>query len=347
MARAYFKSRELEVYLEGEVVTDLEEVARYVKSGGLAVGLFSYHFAPWEEVSVRKRWPDVLFIVGKPSTLPKASGGCRSVAIGGVEPRRFMEAVERAKDALARGEVFQLVLSRFVKYETDCTPLQIFHALKTMEGRYYFFLEAGELGLAGVSPEILASVKDGVVISGPIGGTRPRGATEEEDRVLELELLNSAKERAEHIMLVDSVRNDLGRVCAWGSVNPTAVLTVEKYNYVQHLVSYIQCRLDKLYRPLDVVSALNPTTTVVGVPKPRAMELIDALEEEPRGPFAGSFGVFTRERTEFAVVIRSVYIEGSYAYVWAGAGIVMDSTPEREFMETEVKMAPLKRALHH
>lgn len=348
MARAYLKGGGLEVYIEGELVTDLAEVARYVKKGGVAIGLFTYHHAPWENVSVRKRWPDVLFIVGRPTTPPAMSASCKNVAVGGVEAERYMEAVRAAKKALARGEVFQLVVSRFVKYETNCRPAEILHKLlKTTEGRYYFFLEAGELGLAGVSPEILVKVRDGVAVSGPIGGTKPRGATEVEDRSLEAELLNSVKERAEHIMLVDSVRNDLGRICRWGTVTPTATLAVEKYNYVQHLVSYIQCRLDRLYTPLDAVAALNPTTTVVGVPKPRAMELIDSLEVEPRGPFAGSFGVATRDWADFAVVIRSIYLEGSHAYLWAGAGVVADSTPEGELRETEVKMAPLRKALDY
>ncbi|MFN3804976.1 MAG: anthranilate synthase component I family protein [Pyrobaculum sp.] len=341
---AYFKSGDLEIYVEGEVVTDLAEVSRYIKRGGVAVGLFSYHLAPWENISVRKRasWPDVLFVVGRRHTPPGGiSASCKGVPAGGVEAERYMEAVKAAKEAIARGEVFQLVVARFVKYETDCRPREILRRL-TAEGRYRFFLEAGELGLAGISPEILVKVRDGVAVSGPIGGTKPRGATEEEDRALEAELLNSAKERAEHIMLIDSVRNDLGRVCRWGTVTPAATFVVEKYNYVQHLVSYIQCRLDGLYTPLDAVTALNPTTTVTGVPKPRAMELIDSLEAEPRGPFAGSFGVVTQNWADFAVIIRSIYLEGGHAYLWAGAGVVADSTPEGEFRETEVKMAPLR-----
>ena len=345
--RAYFRSDVVEVYVEGRVAWDVEEVARAVGRGEVAVGVFTFDFSPWEGVAVRRRerWPGALFVVGRPtSPVFSRPARCRVEHLGG--SGGFLGAAAAAKEALARGEVFQLVLARFEKYLVECPIDAVYRALaEASEGRYHFFFEAGEVALAGVSPEVLAKVEGRRVLSGPIGGTRPRGRTADEDRALEEELVSSVKERAEHIMLVDSVRNDLGRVCAWGSVRPVEVLKVEKYSYVQHLVSYVEGVLDRFYRPIDAVLALNPTTTVVGVPKPRAMSLIDMLEEEPRGPFAGSFGVLAKDFADFAVVIRSVYGEGDTFYVWAGAGIVADSDPAWELRETEVKMAPAKDAL--
>ncbi|MEM1598535.1 MAG: anthranilate synthase component I family protein [Pyrobaculum sp.] len=347
--RAYFKSDLAEVYVEGPVAEDLGDVVRHVERGGVAVGLFVFEEAFWDSASaVRRRaaWPGNLFILGRAVSPPARRGGCRGVRLGGLPEGEFLRAVAAAKEALARGEVFQLVLARFEKYEVDCGAFELLSSLsRYADGRYYFALEVDGLALAGVSPEVLARVEGRRVLSGPIGGTRPRGASPAEDSALERELVESVKERAEHVMLVDSVRNDLGRVCAWGSVRPLEVLKVEKYSYVQHLVSYVECVLDKRHRPLDVVRALNPTTTVSGVPKPRALELISQLEPEPRGPFAGSVGIATRGILDFAVVIRSIYAEGSTAYVWAGAGVVMDSDPVKELRETEVKMSPLKRAL--
>mgnify|MGYP001770627545 CR=1 FL=1 len=344
--RAYFRSPRVELYIEGDVVTSLAEVER---RGPYAVGLLPFHaVSPFDSAEARRRepWPEALFVVGQPSA-PSLRGGGISLRLEEEVPcGEYEEAVEEAKRALARGELFQLVLSRFKKFKGWATPDAVLKRLAAvMDGKYYFFLEAGDLWVAGISPETLVSVEEGRAWSSPIGGTRPRGVTSEEDLALEAELVNSVKDRAEHIMLVDSVRNDLGRVCAWGTVSASRVAVVEKFSYVQHLVSYVGCRLARGVTPLRAAAALNPTTTVTGVPKPRAIEYIDALEREPRGPFAGSFGAVWPESGDFAVVIRSLYGEGDTVYLWGGAGIVMDSDPKGECRETEVKMGPIARAL--
>jgi anthranilate synthase component 1 len=346
---AYFKSVDVEVAVEGRVTYDVEQAIREVERGKVAIALFTFDaVSPWDgplRLPTRPGWPKSVFIVGEPTNPPRAVGRWEA-RLDWEEPFEiFQKRVQAAKRSLEAGEVFQLVVARYRRYRFSGDVWPILEALKKrVSAKYYYLLDLGDLSVVGASPETLVRVEDGYAISGPIGGTRPRGSTPEEDEELTQELINSVKERAEHIMLVDSVRNDLGRVCRWGTVEVVDMLRVEKYTHYQHLVSYIRCRLDKLYRPIDAVLALNPTTTVTGVPKPRALELISQLEE-PRGPFTGSIGVITRQMLDFAVVIRSLYVEHEYAYLWAGAGIVMDSTAEREWEETKVKMRPLAEIL--
>lgn len=344
--RAYFKTPRLEVYIEGEVQTEADF---YIPPGHVAVALLPFHnVSIFEGVEARKRpgWPDLLYIVGRPQTPAFRGGELRLRRVDEVHCVEYEEAVVKAKEALERGDLFQLVLARHVAFRGAATPDAVLKKIAaSMDGKYYFFLEAGHLWVAGVSPETLIHVEGHKAVSGPIGGTRPRGRTAEEDAALEAELINSVKERAEHIMLVDSVRNDMGRICKWGTVKPLETAKVEKYSYVQHLVSYIECTLEKRVTPLQAATAINPTTTVTGVPKPRAIEYINQLEKEPRGPFTGSIGVVWPTGADFAVIIRSTYGEGEHLYVWAGAGIVTDSDPRKECHETEIKMKPILNAL--
>ncbi|MGC9050554.1 anthranilate synthase component I family protein [Pyrobaculum sp.] len=344
--RAYIKTPLLELYIEGEVETD---ISRVEKARSPAVGLFAFHaVSHFDGVEARRRegWPAAVFIVGRPTTPTLHSGDVALKEEDGVDCEEYRRAFAEAKAALERGELFQLVLARHRRFADAASPDAVLKRLaRHMEGKYYFFIQFGDFWVAGVSPETLVTSMGGWAVSGPIGGTRPRGRDAAEDAELERELVESVKERAEHLMLVDSVRNDMGRVCRWGTVAADRVAVVEKYNYVQHLVSYIECRLDKSATPLKAVQALNPTTTVTGVPKPRAIEYINKLEREPRGPFTGSIGAVWPGGADFAVVIRSLYGEGDAVYAWAGAGIVADSRPDAECRETEVKMAPLLRAV--
>jgi len=341
----------VEVVVEGRVTYDVGEALREVERGKTAVGLVTFDaVSSWDgpvEVPGRPGWPKTVFIVGEPTEARRSSGGWEA-RLDWEEPRGvFYRRVREAKKALEAGEVFQLVVARYRRYRFKGDPWPLLSALRRrVSAKYYYLVDLDGFFLVGASPETLVRVENGYAVSGPIGGTRPRGTTPEEDVALEQDLINSVKDRAEHVMLVDSVRNDLGRVCRWGTVEVMDMLRVEKYSHYQHLVSYIRCRLDKLYRPIDAVYALNPTTTVTGVPKPRAIELLTQLEE-PRGPFTGSVGIVTRQMLDFAVVIRSLYVEQDQAYVWAGAGIVTDSTEEKEWDETAVKLRPLVEILEN
>ncbi len=333
-----------------DVVRDLEEARRRVRGGQTAVVIAPFHSIQLVEgVGVpREGWPHVEFLFGAPIRVDSVAHGtayAREVRFEGRET--YVRRVDAARDALARGELFQLVVARYRAFRVVGDPLAVFAALaRAADARYYYYLRVDDRTLMGASPEILLRGCNGLLVSGPIGGTRPRGRTPEEDSELEGELVNSVKERAEHTMLVDSVRNDLGRICRYGTVRVASMLQVEKYRYVQHLVSYIEGELDRRADALDALLAINPTTTVTGVPKVRAVEYISRLEEEPRGPFTGSVGLIGKDCVDIAVVIRSIYMEGDTAYVWAGAGIVMDSVPEQEYLETEVKMRPMVAALN-
>ncbi len=337
------------VFRDVDVVSDLGEARRRVRRGETGMVIAPFHSIRLAEGvgAPRDGWPPIEFLFGVPVRASAVAHGTAYAREVRSEGRgTYIKRVTAAKDALARGELFQLVVARYRAFRVVGDPLAVFASLMRLaDARYYYYLRLGDRTLMGASPEILLRGCNGRLISGPIGGTRPRGRTAEEDAKLERELASSVKERAEHTMLVDSVRNDLGRVCRYGTVRVASMLHVEKYRYVQHLVSYIEGVLDRYADALDALLAINPTTTVTGVPKVRAVEYISMLEGEPRGPFTGSVGLIGKDCVDLAVVIRSIYMEGDTAYVWAGAGIVMDSVPEQEYLETEVKMGPMVAAL--
>jgi anthranilate synthase component 1 len=263
-------------------------------------------------------------------------------------PRRLFEDwVREAKRMLGEGEFLQVVLSRYERYRYRGEPLALYQRLVGENpSPYMFYMRLGERWILGASPELLVKMDSGKLETHPIAGTRPRGRSPEEDAALEEELLRDEKERAEHLMLVDLARNDLGVVAAPGTVRVTALMEVEKYSRVQHLVSRVEAVAAPGTTYADALAATNPAGTVSGAPKPRAMEVIAALEDAPRGPYAGAAGAYGDYAGETAIVIRSVWsIDGDTLETRAGAGIVYDSVPEREYMETLHKLAAIHRAL--
>jgi len=263
-------------------------------------------------------------------------------------PRRVFESwVREAREMLAAGEFLQVVLSRYERYRYRGEPLALYERLAAANpSPYMFYMRMGEGWVLGASPELLVKMDSWKLETHPIAGTRPRGGSEEEDLALEEELLRDEKERAEHMMLVDLARNDLGAVAAPGTVRVTSLMEVEKYSRVQHLVSRVEAVAAPGTSYADALAATNPAGTVSGAPKPRAMETIAALEDAPRGPYAGAAGVYADHAGETAIVIRSAWsVDGETLETRAGAGIVYDSVPEREYMETLHKLAAMHRAL--
>jgi len=263
-------------------------------------------------------------------------------------PEEFEQRVRRAQEYIARGDAFQIVLSQRFEIEVgDLDPFQIYRALRMINpSPYMFYMELGGAYLVGASPEMLVRLVGDEITYRPIAGTRPRGATEAEDRALEAELLADEKERAEHVMLVDLGRNDVGRVAAYGSVEVADLMVVERYSHVMHLVSTIRGRRRPDKDRFDVLAACFPAGTVTGAPKIRAMEIIDELEPTRRGIYAGTvFYADYSGNLDSCIVIRTAFIRDGRAYVQAGAGIVADSVPEREYQETVNKARSVIRAI--
>jgi anthranilate synthase component 1 len=259
----------------------------------------------------------------------------------------YRAAVERAKEHIAAGDIFQVVLSRQEQLDADLDPFAVYRALRTVNpSPYMYFLKDGDSAVAGASPEMLVRVENGRAETRPIAGTRPRGASEEEDARLAEELLADPKERAEHLMLVDLGRNDLGRVCRFGSVAVPELMKVERYSHVAHIVSSVVGELMPGKDALDAMVATFPAGTLSGAPKIRAMEIIDALEPARRGLYGGAVGYLDfRGNADFCITIRTVVLEGTKATFQAGAGIVADSDPETERLETEAKAGAMLEAL--
>jgi anthranilate synthase component 1 len=259
----------------------------------------------------------------------------------------FMDIVRRAKGYIAAGDCIQVVLSQRLKTKVCVDDFNIYRALRSINpSPYMFYLTFGDIRLIGSSPEILVTCIDGHVRTRPLAGTRPRGKTPEEDKALEIELLNDEKERAEHIMLVDLGRNDIGRVCKIGTVKVTELMQVERYSHVMHIYSTVEGELDERWTPYDLLRASFPAGTVSGAPKVRAMEIIEELEPTRRGPYAGAVGYFSFSgNMDTAITIRTIVMKGKDAYVQAGAGIVADSIPQREYEETMNKARALIKAI--
>jgi anthranilate synthase component 1 len=259
----------------------------------------------------------------------------------------FEAAVERIREYIRAGDAFQVVLSQRLGMELHATPLDLYRTLRTLNpSPYLYFLEMDGVTLVGSSPEVLVRLEDGIVTVRPIAGTRPRGRTPDADRALADELAADEKELAEHRMLVDLGRNDVGRVARYGSVRVPDLMVVERYSHVMHLVSQVEGELRDGLSAMDVFRACFPAGTVSGAPKIRAMEIIDELEPLRRGPYAGAVGHFGwgGTRMDTAITIRTVLVSGGRAYVQAGAGIVADSDPGREYEETLNKARALLRA---
>ena len=261
--------------------------------------------------------------------------------------REFEAAVEKCKEYIVAGDIFQVVISQRLQLQTKATPLDIYRALRIVNpSPFMFLLKTPHTTLVGSSPEIMVRVEDGEVTIRPLAGTRKRGATDEEDKRLEQELLADPKERAEHVMLVDLARNDVGRVAQYGSVKLSDVMTVERYSHVMHITSNVQGQLQPGLTALDALRAGLPVGTVSGAPKVRAMQIIDELEPTRRGPYAGAVGYidFTGNM-DTCIALRTLVLQGSTASIQAGAGIVADSVPESEYHETLNKAKGLLKAI--
>lgn len=261
---------------------------------------------------------------------------------------RFQRDVERIREYIAAGDCFQALLARRIVVPHDFDGATLYRALRALNpSPYMYHLVLDGVELVGSSPELLVRVADGRVTVRPIAGTRPRGATPEEDARLAAELLADEKERAEHLMLVDLGRNDVGRIARYGTVRVTDFMTVERYSHVLHIVSQVQGELREGASAIEAFRATFPAGTMTGAPKVRAMEIIDELEPERRGPYAGAVGYIATgdARMDLAITIRTCVIAGGEASIQAGAGIVADSVPEREWEETENKARALLTAL--
>jgi anthranilate synthase component 1 len=312
--------------------------------------------------TIRSRKPKVSSHEINPPLPPFTKGGrggiCNSSLVTGhpslsgysssfVTRDAFEKAVLKGKEYIMSGDVVQVVLSQRFERESHVDPFHIYRALRVINpSPYMYYIDTGDAKLVGSSPEILVRLEGRKIILRPIAGTRKRGETEEEDTLLEAELRNDPKEKAEHIMLVDLGRNDVGRVAQIGSVKVTELMTVEKYSHVMHLVSNVEGNLKNGLDAFDVLRASFPAGTVTGAPKVRAMEIIEDLEPTRRGPYAGAVGYFSYSgNMDTCITIRTLVIQDNKVYVQAGAGIVADSIPLREYSETLNKAMGMMRAV--
>jgi len=259
----------------------------------------------------------------------------------------FEKAVMVCKEYISAGDAFQIVPSQRLQRKTSAEPFAIYRALRMLNpSPYLFYLDFGDFQLIGSSPEMLVKVEDGLAETCPIAGTRPRGATREEDEALAAELLSDPKELAEHAMLVDLARNDLGRVCQPGTIKVPVSMIVEKYSHVMHIVSTVEGRLREGENAFSLLRAAFPAGTLTGAPKIRAMEIITEIEDLKRGPYGGAVGYFSfTGNMDTCITIRTIVMIGNTAYLQAGAGIVYDSEPAREYHETLDKLKVLESAI--
>ncbi len=259
----------------------------------------------------------------------------------------FMEKVLRAKKYIEEGDIFQVVLSQRLEVETDISPLNVYQTLRSLNpSPYMFYINFIEYHLVGSSPEMLAKVKNREIETCPIAGTRPRGKTTKEDEKLAEELLKDTKEQAEHLMLVDLARNDIGKVSEFGTVKLTNYMEVQKYSHVMHIVSNVVGSLKEDYDMFDALISSLPAGTVSGAPKIRAMKIIDELETRKRGVYAGAVGAIGfNGNMDTCIAIRTIVFKDNRAYIQAGAGIVADSDPEGEYLETFRKAKALMESI--
>ena len=281
-----------------------------------------------------------------PTDAPPPGSNPSSISEANIR-QTFMDQVVKAKEYIAAGDIFQVVLSHPFRRSLHENPFALYRRLRRINpSPYMFFLNLGDRQLVGASPEMLVKLQDGQVFTCPIAGTRPRGKDPAEDERLAVELLIDEKERAEHSMLVDLGRNDLGRISLPGTVKLTKMMEVENFSHVMHIVSEVTGRLDSRYRPGDVLAACFPAGTVSGAPKLRAMEIINELESERRGPYAGAVGYFDfRGNMDACITIRTFSISDRQVTIQTGAGIVADSSPETEYQEIRHKAKVLFQAL--
>jgi len=296
-----------------------------------------------------ERLAAIVDALDRPLDHTAANGGAGPLAVlpgSNTTPAEYERMVRAAKEYIAAGDIFQVVLSQRFEAPFELPPFSLYRALRrTNPSPYLYFLDLGDFAVAGSSPEILVKVNAGTVTIRPIAGTRPRGSTPHEDQALETELLADPKERAEHLMLLDLGRNDVGRVTKVGTVKVTDQFFVERYSQVMHIVSNVEGALTDKHDAIDALAAGFPAGTVSGAPKVRAMEIIDELEKEKRGLYAGAVGYFSAAgEMDTAIVLRTALIKDGRMYVQAGAGIVADSDPRSEQQECVNKAKALFRA---
>jgi len=275
--------------------------------------------------------------------VPQSSGNLSS----NFTRKDFENTVVKIKEYIAAGEAIQVVPSQRLSQPTDAEPFEIYRALRSINpSPYMFYFDLTDFQIIGASPEILVRVENGTVATRPLAGTRPRGLTPEEDVKLEQELKADEKERAEHIMLVDLGRNDIGRVAEPGTVQVSDLMQVERYSHVMHLVTHVQGKLRKDMTAFDALRACFPAGTVSGAPKIRAMQIIAEFEPEKRGPYAGAVGYFSfNGNMDMAIAIRTMVLKDGIARVQAGGGVVYDSEPSREYEESMNKAKGLLKAI--
>ncbi len=278
--------------------------------------------------------------------VPSAKPSTSTTAVSEFGEENFKAAVKRAKEYILEGDIMQVVLSQRMSQSFEASPLSLYRALRSLNpSPYMFYYDMGDHHVVGASPEILVRLEDGTVTARPIAGTRPRGKTREEDIALATELLADPKERAEHVQLMDLGRNDVGRVAQTGTVKVTDNMMIERYSHVMHIVSNVEGKLKAGMDAIDVIKATFPAGTVSGAPKVRAMEIIDELEPSKRGIYAGAVGYLGfNGDMDVAIAIRTGVIKDNTLYVQAGAGIVADSVPENEWIETQNKARAVLRA---
>jgi len=263
-------------------------------------------------------------------------------------PSAFRKMVQKAKDYIRAGDIIQVVLSQRLETETRADPFEVYRALRFINpSPYMFYLELDRLRIIGSSPETMVRLNEDSIELRPIAGTRPRGQSPSEEKELEADLLSDPKERAEHIMLVDLGRNDVGRVAEIGSVHVNELMVVERYSHVIHLVSNIRGKMLPGKRPSDLFVSCFPAGTVSGAPKIRAMQIISELEPEKRGLYAGAIGYFGfNGNMDTCIVIRTILMHGRKVCIHAGAGIVADSDPQKEYQETLNKAEAMLKAVN-
>ncbi len=305
----------------------------------------SYRQATWkiEELVSRLERP----LAQLPYSAARGAGKSDRATSCNVTEEQFKRSVEKAKEYIFKGDTYQIQVSRRFARSTDAHPFEVYRALRTVNpSPYMYYLELGDMHVVGASPEMLIRVEDGVIETHPIAGTRRRGRDAADEERMAQELQTSEKERAEHIMLVDLARNDLGRVCEAGSVKVTSLMAIERYSHVMHMVSHVIGKLRGDVSTYDALRAYFPHGTVTGAPKIRTMEIIAELEQQQRGGYGGCVGYFDMSgNCDTALAIRTIWMKPGVAYVQAAGGVVFDSTAEEEYLESGNKARAMMRAI--
>jgi anthranilate synthase component 1 len=315
--------------------------------------LISYAYSETDKSEARKLIDEyeTRLLNAKPPSRIVESQNSKINLISNFKKENFIYAVEKAKEYIVSGDIFQVVLSQRLRVQTPLSPFDIYRKLRMINpSPYMFYIDFTEFALVGSSPEVMVKrtrdcYKDEVIVR-PIAGTRPRGKNWEEDLAIEQDLLSDKKELAEHTMLLDLARNDVGRISEFGSIRVEAPYHIERYSHVMHIVSDVLGKPDGKFDAVDIIGATFPAGTVTGSPKVRAMEIIEELEPEKRGVYAGAVGYIDFSgNTDTCIAIRTIVHKGDTAYIQAGAGIVYDSVPEKEYQETINKAKALLRAI--